>query len=336
MKPLKKIAKYFIITFSVTLVCVLIRLFNSSVVSEEAFDILGTHKALHYYLIIGLMSITALVTYSIGIAALFAFDAMKIQTWKEFAHKLAIGLILIIPLSVFVYSCDWFVYPEMKKTFTIMQLEIGTSYPEELAEKNGINKEEILDGLPSVMPRSILITKLDSIKSSFRANADTCEMYLSALPDSMAIKAYNSYQLRSMGIDYYCASQPIANVDSLRVIQEQLLYQYTLKAWYTSAEIRTYSKEYSNRTINALCIYLSYFLSALIAYLLRRYKPVKKLLAVLAIVIVFFYMFNQVGAIVQKYAEKTQSISKKVDSLTGQAVNNKNMEKRKQKDNEAE
>ena len=112
MDILKKLSKYFIISLAILFVCsfvVLVDKFHK--IENDVFDVLETYKALKYFFILGASAFTASVAYSMGIAALFAFDKLKVQTWKDFARKLAAGLLLVIPLSAMVYYCDWFVYP---------------------------------------------------------------------------------------------------------------------------------------------------------------------------------------------------------------------------------
>lgn len=99
MDILKKLSKYFIITLAIMFVCsfvVLVDKFHK--IEYNVFDILETYKALKYFFILGVTAFTASVAYSIGIAALFSFNKLKVQTWKEFVRKLAAGLLLVIPL----------------------------------------------------------------------------------------------------------------------------------------------------------------------------------------------------------------------------------------------
>ena len=116
MDILKKLSKYFIIALTILFVCSFVMLVDKfHKIEYDVFDVLETYKALKYFFILGASAFTASVAYSMGIAALFAFDKQKVQTWKEFVRKLGIGLLLVIPLSAMVYYCDWFVYPQMKK-----------------------------------------------------------------------------------------------------------------------------------------------------------------------------------------------------------------------------
>ena len=89
MDILKKLSKYFIITLAIMFVCsfvVLVDKFHK--IEYDVFDVLETYKALKYFFILGVTAFTASVVNSIGIAALFAFNKLKVQTWKEFVCKL--------------------------------------------------------------------------------------------------------------------------------------------------------------------------------------------------------------------------------------------------------
>ena len=75
MDILKKLSKYFIIALTILFVCsfvVLVDKFHK--IEYDVFDVLETYKALKYFFILGVTAFTASVAYSIGIAALFAFD----------------------------------------------------------------------------------------------------------------------------------------------------------------------------------------------------------------------------------------------------------------------
>ena len=88
MDLLKKLCKYFIITLAILFVCsfvVLVDKFHK--IEYDVFDVLETYKALKYFFILGASAFTASVAYSIGIAALFAFDKLKVQTWKKMARN---------------------------------------------------------------------------------------------------------------------------------------------------------------------------------------------------------------------------------------------------------
>lgn len=54
-----------------------------------------------------------------------------------------------------------------------------------------------------LISKARLTYKLDSLKNAFDAATDTCSMYLSMLPDTMAAEASNKYRLGSMGSRTY-------------------------------------------------------------------------------------------------------------------------------------
>ena len=218
MDILKKLSKYFIITLAIMFVCsfvVLVDKFHK--IEYNVFDILETYKALKYFFILGVTAFTASVAYSIGIAALFSFNKLKVQTWKEFVRKLAAGLLLVIPLSAMVYYCDWFVYPQMKKEYVCLKLEMTDNVPRDIDDNSTYHAyfNSIKNDMPMLISKARLTYKLDSLKNAFDAATDTCSMYLSMLPDTMAAEASNKYRLGSMGVELTCASQPTTSKDSL-------------------------------------------------------------------------------------------------------------------------
>jgi hypothetical protein len=293
MDILKKLSKYFIISLAILFVCsfvVLVDKFHK--IENDVFDVLETYKALKYFFILGASAFTASVAYSIGIAALFAFDKQKVQTWKDFARKLAAGLLLVIPLSAMVYYYDWFVYPQMKKEYVCLKLEMTDNVPRDIDNNRTYHAyfNTIKNDMPMLLSKARLTYKLDSLKNAFNAATDTC----------------------SMGVELTCASQPTTSKDSLIYIQKVLLYHYADEAWDTQAEIRELANEYSIRTCHTICLYISYILCALVIFLLRRYNPIRKILAVLAVLIVLSYMYKVFGEVVKESIEETRSIPQKV------------------------
>ena len=148
-------------------------------------------------------------------------------------------------------------------------------------------------------------------ETSFQADIDTCGLLLSLLPDTLASKAYDSYRLREIGVVYQDAVHPVANEDSLRFIAHTELYQHAIGAWETSNELQRHRLEYFGRTLNIVYIYIAYILFAFLGYLLR-FKPIKKILAVFAILIVAAWIYHEINSIVQEYAKKLNTESHQI------------------------
>lgn len=260
MDILKKLSKYFIITLAIMFVCsfvVLVDKFHK--IEYDVFDVLETDKALKYFFILGVTAFTVSVVNSIGIAALFAFNKLKVQTWKEFVCKLGTGLLLVIPLSAMVYYCDWFVYPQMKKEYVRLKLEMKNNVPRDIDNNSTYHSyfNSIKNDMPMFMSKARLTYKLDSLKNAFDAATDTCRMYLSMLPDTMAAEASNKYRLGSMGVELTCASQPTTSKDSLIYIYKKYCCTNmqtrhgTRKQRYVNSPMNTAS-EHATRQV---CIY---------------------------------------------------------------------------------
>lgn len=178
------------------------------------------------------------------------------------------------------------------------------------------------------MFKTKLIAQIDSLETSFQADIDTCGLLLSLLPDTLASKAYDSYRLREIGVVYQDAVHPVANEDSLRFIAHTELYQHAIGAWETSNELQRHRLEYFGRTLNIVYIYIAYILFAFLGYLLR-FKPIKKILAVFAILIVAAWIYHEINSIVQEYAKKLNTEShqivndtyKEIDGIRKKAEN---------------
>jgi thiaminase len=209
------------------------------------------------------------------------------------------------------YYYDWFVRPQMMVVSVGKIVEMKQTYPNSLADKYGISMEQILNKKPMSMSKTKLTAQIDSLETSFQADIDTCGLLLSILPDTLASKAYDSYRLREIGVVYQDAVHPVANEDSLRLVAHTELYKHAIGAWETSNELRRHRLEYFGRTLNTGYIYIAYILFAFLGYLLR-FKPIKKILAVFAILIVAAWIYHEINSIVQEYAKKLNTESHQI------------------------
>ena len=325
MKHLKKFCIYFIAVFTIAELCGFTGLVIKEVDKGTFYD-LATKEALDFCAQLGLAAFTSLIPYSLSVATFLVFWAMDREKWTGFFRTLAIGLVLVrsrglgdvykrqvlvLPLSAMTYYYDWFVRPQMMVISVIKKVEMKQSYPQSLADKYGISMEQILNKKPMSMSKTKLTTQIDSLETSFQADIDTCGLLLSILPDTLASKAYDSYRLREIGVVYQDAVHPVANEDSLRLVAHTELYQHAIGAWETSNELRRHRLEYFGRTLNTGYIYIAYILFAFLGYLLR-FKPIKKILAVFAILIVAVWIYHEINSIVQEYAKKLNTESHQI------------------------
>ena len=308
MKHLKKNCIYFIVIFTIAVACGFAGLVIKEVNKGTFYD-LPTEEALSFCVQLGLTAFTSLIPYSLSVATFLVFWAMDREKWTGFFRTLAIGLILVLPLSAMTYYYDWFVRPQMMVISVGKIVDMNHSYPRSLADKYGISIEQILNKKPMSMSKTKLIAQIDSLETSFQADIDTCGLLLSILPDTLASKAYDSYRLREIGVVYQDAVHPVANEDSLRLVAHTELYQHAIGAWETSNELRRHRLEYFGRTLNTGYIYIAYILFAFLGYLLR-FKPIKKILAVFAILIVAAWIYHEINSIVQEYAKKLNTESR--------------------------
>lgn len=310
MKNIKKISKYFAITFIIVLVCGFIGIVIKEVGKGTFYD-LPTKEALSFCVQLGLAAWTALIPYSLSVAAFLTFWAMNSEKWTNFFRALATGLVLVLPLSAMTYYYDWFIRPQNMVVSARKLIEMKNTYPQSLADKFGIDKEEVLNNMPMTMSKTKLVVRMDSLETSFQADADTCGQLLSILPDTLASEAYESYRLKEMGVVYQYSEHPAAGEDSLMFIQNAVLYQRAIRSWDTLTELQRHRKEYFDRTLNTAYIYVAYLLFAFIGYLLR-YKPIRKILAVFAMLIVAAWIYHEISSIVQAHTRQVNVVSKQI------------------------
>ena len=60
---------------------------------------------------------------------------MDREKWTGFFRTLAIGLVLVLPLSAMTYYYDWFVRPQMMVISVIKKVEMKQSYPQSLGRQ---------------------------------------------------------------------------------------------------------------------------------------------------------------------------------------------------------
>lgn len=321
MRNLKKICKYLVVTFIIVLICGFIGMVINEVDKGTFYD-LGTKEAFAFCIQLELGAFTALIHYSLSVAAFLTFWAMNSEKWTGFFRALATGLVLVLPLSAMTYYYDWSVRPQIMAATSIKLLEMKMNYPQSLADKFDIDKEDVLKGLPMTMDKRTIAFRMDSLETSFQADADTCGQLLSILPDTLALEAYESYRLKDMGVAYRYAVHPTADEDSLMFIQQSDLYKYANRSWDSLMELQHLRKEYFDRTLNTACIYIIYLLFAVIGYLLR-YKPIKKILGIFAMLITVACIYHQINLIVQVRAQKVNTVSKQIVGETYKEIREK-------------
>lgn len=135
-----------------------------------------------------------------------------------------------------------------------------------------------------------------------------------------------------MGIAYQYAEHPAADKDSLMFIQQTVLYQRAIQAWETLKELLRHREAYFDRSLNTACIYIAYLLFALLSYLLR-YKPIKKILTVFAMLIAAAWIYHEIDTLVQARAKKIKTVSDQIVDRTYDEIKGKR-EKERNTDND--
>lgn len=318
MKNLKKLSKYFAVTFSIVLVCGFAGLVIKEADKGTFYD-LATKEALVFCMQQGLAAFTSLIPYSLGVATFLSFWAMNSERRTGFFRILATGLVLVLPLSIMTYYYDWFIRPQTMAVCAGKMIEMKQTYPQSLADKSGIDKGQVLNKMSMTMSKTKLAARMDLLEASFQTDVDTCGLLLSILPDTLASEAYESYRLKEIGVAYQYAVHPAASEDSLMFIQHTELYQHAISAWNTLTELQRHRKEYFDRTLNTACIIIMYLLFAIMGYLLRN-KPIKKILTVFAILIVAAWIYHEISSIVQAHAQKINTVSRQIVNTTYEEI----------------
>ncbi|MCD8181786.1 MAG: hypothetical protein LUE99_00395 [Bacteroides sp.] len=306
MRNFNKFGKYFAITFLIVFTVAFIWAANNKM---DELIALPVSRILSICTLLVLAILTSLVCYSLSVATFLTFWNMNNQKWSDFFRSFAIGLIIVVPLSAGVYYYDWHVQAQLTTASTRNLIEMKEyGLPEEIENKFSIDIEQFLSELPGTLPKDKLLFRLDSLKAVYRTDADTCSRMLSCLPDSMAAEAYRAYRLEDLGIAYQCATTSTAGKDSLEFVQQSLLYQQALKLMETSKSLQRYAFEKYSRTMNTAWIYIAYILFAFSGYMLRH-KPLRKILGVLAVLIISAYIFQEFSAYAKIQAKKVQSVA---------------------------
>lgn len=252
--------------------------------------------------------LTSLVCYSISIASFLAFRRIKEKGISSFFKTLLMGLVLIIPLSAGIYFYDWNIRPKitMQSAECLLKIRLS-SYPNEIGDTDLLlDMKTALSNVPGTSSRNRILLQTDSLKVERYERIDTCEQMLAMLPDSMAAEAYNAYMLKDMGVTYQCAPSTIAITDSLVYLQNVSLYQEAILLNENKTSLEKYTLQNYVRTINTLWLYVAYLMFALLGYILR-YKPIRKILAVLAVLIIALYGLHEVTDYGRKYAQSVSN-----------------------------
>ncbi|MCC8171776.1 MAG: hypothetical protein LIP00_08330 [Parabacteroides sp.] len=268
----------------------------------------GRMAAICFLLVSGIL--TSLVCYSLSVATFLVFRNRNQAGWRGFFRSLALGLVIVVPLSAAVYYYDWHIRAHITTASATHIIEMKKyGVPQEIGDKYGIDIKRFLSELPGTLPGDVLRSRRDSLKSAYWTEAGKCDRLLSSLPDSLAAEAYRDYRLNELGVAYRYAADPVASPDSLEYIQNVLLYQQATGLMETSRSLWRYTFEEYTRTAAAVCLFLVYLVFAFSGYLLR-YRPLKKILGVIAVLVIAIYVFHEIDAYGKIYAGKVREIAR--------------------------
>lgn len=263
-------------------------------------------------------TLPSLICYSVSVAAFLAFRKVADKGIATFGKTLLAGLAIIIPLSAGIYFYDWNVQRAITKQAAIYMLEMRLSdFPQEIGEEplfSDTDTDQMFADTPGMLSRARIHQVTDSLQTQYYELRDTCQQMLASLPDTMAMEAYRSYNLEELGVEYQYAAHPTANADSLEYVQNSLLYEQTLDLYGTSNTLTRYTFEYYKRNLSTWWLLVAYLLFAGAGYLLR-YKPVKKVLAVVAVLILAMYAFQEITSYGKTYTKNIYRAANKMEKV---------------------
>lgn len=253
---------------------------------------------------VGLMSVS--LCSAAAVASFLSFRRLADSGRRGFLRTLATGLVFFLPLAVAICAYDWHAGPRVNAlTYgSLWKMRRGPS-PDAVGEKSYRDYDFANSG-PSVMPAGKLRSTLDSLESQGGTLAGECESVLASLPEHLAEEAYDVYELKRMGVEYGYAAEAEGDPDSLVYVQRNVLYDRACRLAETRVLEGNYRFERFKRNVNAACLILTYLMFATLGYCLRR-TSMKKILGVVAIVIVSVYMINGVIYLTESYAKQVKT-----------------------------
>lgn len=262
---------------------------------EYADDFLEYSAPASKVLYFGLLSMLSIITYtlcySVSIGAVMGFRKLAD---RSFLSAISSGLVIVIPLAVAIGCYSNMVQPRLtaKSTSVMWDIMMGVS-PEYVEDSLMTMSRDFENITPTTTISSILSLRLDSLQQAATEAKVECGKLLAQLPDTMAHRVYESYQLEAMGVEYQCAAESaVLDVDIANYAQLQLYWAaYRLSS--TIQEEDRYRLESAMRMTTALCLVVCYLVFATAGYCIRNLK-LKNSVVIIAAAIVAFVFFGGV------------------------------------------
>lgn len=292
--------KYFILTFILAQLIVFLSAGN------HYFDQFFIQKtpvgyAFRFCLIASAMLIPTSLCYATGLSCFMTFRHVVVKDTASFFRLLATGLACFAVLAAAVYLYELHVQPGIKGKSMEMMWEIKTSsyYPKPIEKEPGQRssyweKPDFTSISTSAMPEKTLRFRTDSIRQEQKKLISECSSMLGSLTSELAKEAYESYNLKELGVDYSYTEKTAITPDSLAYIQQVLLYDKASELAENMTGLKEYHFESFSRLTSPLSIVLTYLIFALSGYFFRS-KSMTKLLGWIAILIVSAYLVYSVS-----------------------------------------
>jgi len=247
---------------------------------------------------------------AVSISSFMSFRNIPEKGAFVFFKMLGIGFAFFLILSVALYLYDCNISPRLKVQSLEMYWKVKNySYPNSINSE--FNKTPDFENLNAgTMCGRKLNFKLDSLREQQSKHINECNKLLALLPQNEADEAYESYKLEQLGVEYQYAQISHLEQDSLTYIQQVLLFEQADQLAESKMLVSEYHFESYKRSINAVCLLISYLVFATLGYILRN-RSLTKILGVIAIIIVSAYLIYGVSNLTKAYLKQTLNIKER-------------------------
>lgn len=250
----------------------------------------------------GLLSMLSIITYtlcySISIGAVIAFRKLAD---RSFLSAISSGLVIVIPLAVAIGCYSNMVQPRLtaKSAGVMWDVMMGASpeYVEDSFIEIGRDFENITPGTTTCSMLSLILDSLQLAATESRAE---CGKLLAQLPDTMALRVYESYRLEQQDVEYQCASgDAVLDIDIVDYAQLQL-YWSAERLSSTLHEENRYRLESAKRMATAIYFVVCYLVFATAGYCIRNFK-LRNIVVIVASAVVSLVFVNGVAKLVELF-----------------------------------
>lgn len=295
----KRFWKYFI---SIFLATALVHFVYILATYSPDFYPLSMDQGLHFALLGALLALPSVLCMATSVAIFAAFRSANFSETADFVKTFALTAVCFLLFAGGVYAYNSTLRPilNLRSASLYWQMKTGSFHPTPIEDKDfsGFSNPDFENTMPSTFPYQKLHFKIDSLNDAQKGHIQESNRLLNQLPKDQADEAYESYNLEQLGVEYGYATTTNLNPDSIFYIQKNTLYWEAQSLANTYADLAQYDIENYKRWLDAVSLFLSFFIFALAGYCSRN-KSVNKIFGVMAIIIVAVAMLLSISAYTQ-------------------------------------